>query len=397
MITLSSIKEKIELDFEKIFFCKTDVENEKCENMMRLVIELIELQSKNIDASKYSDELSKRLVKTVSGDESKFPNLMKVLSLFDKSYLETNGDIFSKTLEYLDRKDKLKLRNVNPLLQLRVKRHLVKEINEMKTPLTTLPLSIDELTEFIKAYGKHIKYFKIKALDKSKVLELLSYCENLEQLHIHNTPLNTEQAIMMANSNNLRNLEQLSLFLSYIGKEGAKAIAASKNFRNLKRLVLRGNGMGDEGALAIFTSTELRNLRGIDLGQNNISEIGAQAIAERNVLTDLEELDIRNNRLGNNGAQAIVTSEKFRLKALVFDCCGIDIEGVRAIAASEKVGNLRHLSIEYNRLRDEAAEVIAETTNLTNLELLDLANNDITARGAQAIVTSKKTKQSEKA
>jgi uncharacterized protein (TIGR02996 family) len=72
-----------------------------------------------------------------------------------------------------------------------------------------------------------------------------------------------------------------------------------------------------------------------------------------------------------------------RLRALELVHCGLDLRGLKALAAalSSRFGRLAELSLTFNRLQDSAVQLLCQHPFFQNLSLLRLGGNPFTPRG----------------
>jgi uncharacterized protein (TIGR02996 family) len=100
----------------------------------------------------------------------------------------------------------------------------------------------------------------------------------------------------------------------------------------------------------------------------------------------LTSLSLYKNAMGDGALMAIAASQYLsRLTTLSLSCYGfnendyIRVEGVRALAASRYLTRLVTLRLVRCGLTDAACEVLAESSQIEGLRMLDLRNNDLSA------------------
>jgi uncharacterized protein (TIGR02996 family) len=165
-----------------------------------------------------------------------------------------------------------------------------------------------------------------------------------------------------ASSPTLARLEHLDLSGSRVGSAGAEALAACPFLTSLTTLVLDRNYIGDAGAAALG-SPLLKRLECLSLRRSNLLDRGLEALAGAANLAGLRVLDLgENDRVGEGG--------------------------IRALAESPHLTNLRALSLSGIALTANGAQALAGSPNLANLEVLDLSGGGLDAAGARALSAS---------
>ena len=140
---------------------------------------------------------------------------------------------------------------------------------------------------------------------------------------------------------------------------------AKSPLTTVRTLSLAGNRMGDEGAAAIAGAALFRGVRELTLYENGLSARGIEAlVGDASSLADLWGLMLSGNPIGD--------------------------AGVRAIAASPRVGRLQSLVLEKVGMTDEGAAALAESPNLGQLLTLYVGGNALTERGKDALRGSRK-------
>lgn len=245
----------------------------------------------------------------------------------------------------------------------------------------------------------------------------------------------------------LSRINDLKIHASYVGEPLARALARSKHLSGLRTLHLFRNRFEDEGVRHLATSPMFANLEDLDLGDNGLTETSAHVLASSPHLSRIKRLELRLNRLGPVGAEAIAGSERlpelirvglaeneigaarihtltrsdgfFRVPILdlssnelhasalqiIFHRAagGVDPatsrlrdldlsnnplldNGVRVIAACERLANLRSLRLAGCQIGDEGLRALTVRPYLSNLVKLDLSNNPIGDAGCRALL-----------
>jgi len=141
---------------------------------------------------------------------------------------------------------------------------------------------------------------------------------------------------------------------------------------NLTRLVL--NGVGDLECRLVAESP-LRQLEDLTLfGQ--VEDMGVKYIASSPYLKNLKKLNLPYNDIGDNGLKYLSNSENMaNLKYLDITDNNVTSEGIRALSSSQHFSNLEHLELIGVDMTSEMCELIAHSPHLTHLKKLSLNSN----------------------
>lgn len=159
----------------------------------------------------------------------------------------------------------------------------------------------------------------------------------------------------------LSRLSALTVYAQHAGEPLARAVARSPYLTGLRALHLGRNRFGDDAAEQLAASLNLTSLEELDLSENEIGETGAHALAASPRLANLKRLELRENRLGPAGAEAL--------------------------AGSDRLGALQRLGLSDNDIGAPRLLSLPRAYNLLNVPVLDLATNDLTFTGLQAVLT----------
>ncbi|XP_038898694.1 RAN GTPase-activating protein 1 [Benincasa hispida] len=170
-----------------------------------------------------------------------------------------------------------------------------------------------------------------------------------------------------------KNLEELYLMNDGISEEAARAVCELiPSTDKLRILQFHNNMTGDEGAIAISEivkgSPALEDFR---CSSTRVGSEGGVALAEAiGACTCLKKLDLRDNMFGVEAGMALSKS----------------------ISAFP---GLTEIYLSYLNLEDEGAEALANALkdSAPSLDVLEMAGNDITAKGAASIAACVATKQ----
>ncbi|XP_019180621.1 PREDICTED: RAN GTPase-activating protein 2-like isoform X2 [Ipomoea nil] len=189
------------------------------------------------------------------------------------------------------------------------------------------------------------------------------------------------------------NLKSLNLSDNALGEKGVRAFAKLlQSQKELEELFLMNDGISEEAARAVcelVPSTE--RLKVLQFHNNMTGDEGAVAISEivkRSPL--LEDFRCSSTRVGSDGGKALSKAletcthlTKLDLRDNMF---GVD--GGEALSkALTKHENLSEIYLCYLNFEDEGAIAIANALkdSAPSLRILEMAGNDITAKGAPAL------------
>ncbi|CAI0400728.1 unnamed protein product [Linum tenue] len=189
------------------------------------------------------------------------------------------------------------------------------------------------------------------------------------------------------------NLRYLDLSSNALGEKGIRAFAALiKSQHNLEELYLINDGISEEAAVAVselLPSTE--KLKVLQFHNNMTGDLGALAIAKivkRSLL--LEDFKCSSTRVDAEGgvalAEALATCTCMKKLDLRDNMFGVEA-GVALSKALLALTGLTEVYLNYLNLEDEGTEAIANALkdSAPSLEVLDMAGNDITAKGASSL------------
>lgn len=196
-------------------------------------------------------------------------------------------------------------------------------------------------------------------------------------------------------------LSYLNLSNNAMGEKGVRAFRSLlKSQNNLEELYLMNDGISEEAAKAVselIPSTE--KLRVLHFHNNMTGDEGAIAIAEIVKRSPaLEDFRCSSTRVGSEGGVALAEAlgacthlKKIDLRDNMF--------GVEAGIALSKVipvfVDLTEIYLSYLNLEDDGAEALANALkeSAPSLEVLDMAGNDITAKGVASVAACISSKQ----
>ncbi|OAY49705.1 RAN GTPase-activating protein 1 [Manihot esculenta] len=197
------------------------------------------------------------------------------------------------------------------------------------------------------------------------------------------------------------NLRYLNLSNNALGEKGVRAFGALlRSQNNLEELYLINDGISEEAARAVcelIPSTE--KLKVLQFHNNMTGDEGAVAIAEivkRSAM--LEDFRCSSTRIGSEGgvvlAEALGTCSHMRKLDLRDNMFGVEA-GVALSKSLVAFADLTEVYLSYLNLEDDGAEALANALkeSAPSLEVLEMAGNDITAKGASSLAACIAAKQ----
>ncbi|KAJ0054405.1 hypothetical protein Pint_03332 [Pistacia integerrima] len=196
-------------------------------------------------------------------------------------------------------------------------------------------------------------------------------------------------------------LRYLNLSNNALGEKGVKAFEALlKSQNNLEELYLMNDGISEEAARAVcelIPSTE--KLKVLHFHNNMTGDEGAVPIAEMVQHSPvLEDFRCSSTRIGSEGgvalAEALGTCTHLKKLDLRDNMFGVEA-GLALSKALSAFPDLTEIYLSYLNLDDEGAEALANALkeSAPSLEVLELAGNDITAKGASSLAACIAAKQ----
>ncbi len=191
-----------------------------------------------------------------------------------------------------------------------------------------------------------------------------SHLERLATLELRHNNLSSADIVRLADSPHVFRLRALDLGFNDIDDRGLETLARSQNLRALAKLDLKANLITDEGLASITAMTSLVDL---DLAEVGFGEPGDK------------------NAIGPEGAKRLAAVP---FERLVLAGNPIGSQGVRALAESPRLENLRTLDVRDAQIGPDGAFALAAAAHLGKLGRLVLSMNPIGAEGARALASS---------
>ncbi|CAO2161496.1 unnamed protein product [Urochloa humidicola] len=283
-------------------------------------------------------------------------------------------------------------------------------LESVKNQLTEVDLSdfvagrpedeaLDVMRIFSKALeGSVLRYLNISdnALGEKGVRafsELLKSQENLEEFYVMNDGISEDAAKALSELiPSTEKLKVLHFHNNMTGDEGAVYVAEMvKQSQNLESFRCSATRIGSDGGVALSealgTCTHLKKL---DL-RDNLFGVDAGIALSKTLpkLPDLVELYLSDINLENKGTVAIVNALKKSAPQLeVLEFAGNEITAKAAPALAEcltAMQSLKKLTLAENELKDDGAVIIAKSLEAghTDLKELDVSTNMFQRAGAR--------------
>ncbi|XP_065861154.1 RAN GTPase-activating protein 1 [Euphorbia lathyris] len=197
------------------------------------------------------------------------------------------------------------------------------------------------------------------------------------------------------------NLRYLNLSNNALGEKGLRAFGVLlKSQSNLEELYLINDGISEEAARAVcelIPST--KKLKVLQFHNNMTGDEGAFAIAEMVKSSPLlEDFRCSSTRIGSDGgialAEALGTCSHLRKLDLRDNMFGVEA-GVALSKSVHALVDLTEVYLSYLNLEDEGAEALANALkeSAPSLEVLEMAGNDISEKGASFLAACIASKQ----
>jgi hypothetical protein len=182
-------------------------------------------------------------------------------------------------------------------------------------------------------------------------------------------------------------LTSLSITQNRHGDVAAIALLRSPYLHRLESLNLWNTRFTSAGIEALACASGLRSLTDLGLSEESgptVPPSAVRALAQSAHLGKLQKLSFQCCQLGDEGAVELAHA-RWRLQRLNLTQCGIGDVGMRALADSPVLTEMKSLVLVHNRIRDEGALALAESPYLTHLENLELRENRISKEARRAI------------
>ena len=239
---------------------------------------------------------------------------------------------------------------------------------------------------------------EVSAIVAHRVEQLIMY-DYFTVLDLSNVPVRPEDIdAVVAALGKSKTLESISMDKCKLKDDGVEKLASgleAGGHTNIKKLSLRSNNIGLRGVQALeFLFKATPTLEELDLSENAINSKGAEVILtafKRNPQCVLTVLNLSQNEIWDMDDGSFLKMNT-TLKELNMDGNFLHDEGVTQIANSITANRgtvLEKLLVGWNGVSDDGATALSKMIEKNQtLQVLGLAENDITNNGARAILSA---------
>ncbi|TDJ50054.1 MAG: hypothetical protein E2O44_04690 [Nitrospina sp.] len=177
----------------------------------------------------------------------------------------------------------------------------------------------------------------------------------------------------------------------YFSTDEATILANSSQLQSVRLLNLRDNQIGAPALKVLFTAPNLEYLEELDLSINFITQDGIQEIAESPevMMKNLKAISLEDNRLVDEAAVVFFNAPYFsKLESLNLGWNEVGNQIAKALGANPKMNSLRILNLERNYINEEGVRDLCDGGALKNLVELNLASNKLGDPGAIALANA---------
>ncbi|KAK6617969.1 hypothetical protein RUM44_002411 [Polyplax serrata] len=198
----------------------------------------------------------------------------------------------------------------------------------------------------------------------------------LKELDISRNPLNN---IFHDLLDSLEHLEYLNMGYSNLSKLSKETFLRTTN---LQRLILSGNDLG-EVEVGLFRN--LRNIEILEIENCNMKNSIDEKVFSNETYGSMRELKMGGNPLRIE-VGSLFPEQMGQLKVLDLSRCNLSYLPDECF---KNIGNLTHLNLSVNNFTDEFMQNTSFLDVLTNLEYLDLSQNQLTKLSTKVVEKTK--------
>jgi uncharacterized protein (TIGR02996 family) len=201
--------------------------------------------------------------------------------------------------------------------------------------------------------------------------------------------LGAPSARRLLDSPHYQRLRELHIGAGLTTAATATEVVRSRIFRRLTTLGCRDDRGGGRALITELTRlADPPRLKVLDLSGNRLNAEQLTRLLAAPALAVVGELDLSDNNLRAESLRAITAARLPHLRSLHLLRTQPEEAGVRALAASGLLGELRSLTLGGNNLPPGAAVVLGASPYVANLRVLDLRENRLGDIGATALAVS---------
>lgn len=254
--------------------------------------------------------------------------------------------------------------------------------------------SVLKLDAFLRSGEQLFKTAPIQTLELdhasgiSKQFTQFVECPHLERIHrleIAHTRFAELPMKQLGRSAFATNLTELAFEGHAIESEGLRMLAESPLFSRLRSLELSLAALSPALLIDALAAAPEGNLQTLSLANCKLPAPDAAHLFSLPVMANVTSLDLSDNPIQAAGFEALAsgTFEVLKLRSTY-----PGVPGVKALAQSATLKNLRWLDLSSNRLGPTAIKLLAESEQIRGLRVLDLSNNPVGEVGARALAES---------
>jgi uncharacterized protein (TIGR02996 family) len=208
-------------------------------------------------------------------------------------------------------------------------------------------------------------------------------------LDLSRTRLEAAGVRALAGSPHVAGLHELGLGMTLLRDDAARALAASPYLSQLEVLELHTNHVTQSG-MAALAAAPFGRLQYLSVSHNPVGSAGVRSLARSETLLSLQELDLDRTRSEGELDVAPLAGSQVVARVTRLNLARNDITstGAEALAASPSLTRLTGLNLSGNAIGNRGAEALASSPVLRNVTRLDLSGNNIGVVGARALARS---------
>ena len=250
------------------------------------------------------------------------------------------------------------------------------------------------LTGCTKMLELNISFNSIGCDGTEAIAQALHHCPALHEFDISSNNLGVKGAKFLAVAiRGCGSIFSLNANANYIGDEGAMVLAEGLKFCwNLQVLKINCNHIGSVGAQAITKALEqCPFIFTLDVGCNSFEL--KEIVSKSYLCSELHELDFRCNKIACGNIDFPGAFQNLS----VLNLTDTQLSSHRALSLARGMSsslNIHEFRVRENSIGDDGAKAIAVIlSKCDNLQLLDVAQNEITVVGALALLSALRGKK----
>ena len=225
-------------------------------------------------------------------------------------------------------------------------------------------------------------------------IEALVACQflsSLKTLSLDDCGIQGASSTLLLGTTNLPSIEELSLFNNSISGEGLRPLADGKSKVRYRSFSFGYNRIDEMGARFIANSRQLSDCEYLNIGAD-LSPASIRAIADSEHLNNVRHLSLSGNTLlADAGIVELAAGSGLeRVESGSLDGCGIGPVGTKALLNAPFTAKLVHLDLQENPIGDLGVEAITNCESIGRLASLEVSDCELTDKGACALARTDK-------